>query len=529
MKSCPVIACLFAIVAAHPLSAATASRTVALSGQPAPGEPAGTVYRYINDPPTLNDAGQTAFRAALIQNGTDAGIGYFSERFGVANLAVDSRSLPANSEIALGKVDDVNAYVIEGVQAPGTPNGVTFHGVTNGLILRNDTGSAAFSAGLIGDTVNSSNDFGIWSDSVGSLSLVVREGDTAPGVSGAVFTNLGAPVFNDHGEVGFLAAISSTTSFLPVDGIWSGAAGNVNLFARYGMQAPGTDVGVSFLSFKNLDINSASRKAFQATLTGPGVTDANNTGLWSDGFGQLSLVARTGNHAPGTSTGVNFAVTDTAFLNAAGEALVVASVSGPGIVYGVNDSGLWMKASSDLHLVAMELTQAPGTTTGVKFRTFQEPAFNANGQIAFESLLTNVAAQRNGTYAPNPNVPLNDNNDFGIWATDINGALHLVARTGDLLEVAPSDFRTIRGLSFLGSTGNQDGIPSGFNDRGQLAFFAFFTDGSSGVFVSNVVAVPEPTTTTLLLLGMLGCGVRRNHARRQSTAFLCRLPDMQQT
>lgn len=96
MKSCPILACLFAAFATHHVSAATALRTVALSGQSAPGEPAGTVYRYINDPPALNDAGQTAFRAALIKNGTEAGIGYFSEGSGVAKLAVDSRSLTAS-------------------------------------------------------------------------------------------------------------------------------------------------------------------------------------------------------------------------------------------------------------------------------------------------------------------------------------------------------------------------------------------------------------------------------------------------
>ncbi len=71
--------------------------------------------------------------------------------------------------------------------------------------------------------------------------------------------------------------------------------------------------------------------------------------------------------------------------------------------------------------------------------------------------------------------------------------MQLIARTSDLLELAPGDFRTISFLGFVSGTGNSDGRPSGFNNLGQLAFLASFTDGSSGIFVSNLVAVPEPS------------------------------------
>ena len=83
---------------------------------------------------------------------------------------------------------------------------------------------------------------------------------------------------------------------------------------------------------------------------------------------------------------------------------------------------------------------------------------------------------------------MNSTNDLGIWATDPNGLLQLIARTGDEMEVAPSDFRTITSFSFRGGSGTEDGRASSFNDRGQLAFLAAFADGSAGVFVSNLVA-----------------------------------------
>jgi hypothetical protein len=97
-------------------------------------------------------------------------------------------------------------------------------------------------------------------------------------------------------------------------------------------------------------------------------------------------------------------------------------------------------------------------------------------------------------------------NNAGLWATDPSGATQLIARTGDALEVAPADFRTINGLSFVGisgsgsgSTGNSDGRRSAFNNFGQLAFAATFTDGTSGIFVSNRVAIPEPSLLWLLV------------------------------
>jgi hypothetical protein len=66
--------------------------------------------------------------------------------------------------------------------------------------------------------------------------------------------------------------------------------------------------------------------------------------------------------------------------------------------------------------------------------------------------------------------------------------LQLNIREGELFEVAPGDFRVVSGLSFAFGTGNSDGRPSGFNNVGQLAFWASFTDGSQGVLVSDAVA-----------------------------------------
>jgi len=97
------------------------------------------------------------------------------------------------------------------------------------------------------------------------------------------------------------------------------------------------------------------------------------------------------------------------------------------------------------------------------------------------------------------------------------GVVTLVVRMGDVLEVAPGDFRTVQGgtanFEFTCHTGGQDGRPSGFADDGRLGFHAQFTDGTSGLFVaSTVTAIPGDLdgdgmvgiTDFLMLLGLWG-------------------------
>ena len=59
------------------------------------------------------------------------------------------------------------------------------------------------------------------------------------------------------------------------------------------------------------------------------------------------------------------------------------------------------------------------------------------------------------------------------------------------LEIAPGEFRTVESLHYDFS----------FGDSGHLAFSAFLSGQPQGIFVSSLVAVPEPSS--LMLLGVL--------------------------
>ena len=131
-----------------------------------------------------------------------------------------------------------------------------------------------------------------------------------------------------------------------------------------------------------------------------------------------------------------------------------------------------------LRLVARAGDAAPGTSDGVVLSGFLRHstspsvcAINGEGQVAFKALIAG------------PGV--DSTNNQGIFATDLEGNLHLIARTGDTFDIGGDEYRTISFLGFVSGSGIEDGRRSAFNDAGELAFVAMFSDHSSGVFVAR--------------------------------------------
>ena len=94
----------------------------------------------------------------------------------------------------------------------------------------NAAGQVAFDASL--DIADSGRDHGIWVGLPGSLNLVVREGDPAPGTAGETFDSLVmGPSLNDSGEIAFFAKLRESGTY----GLWAAAAdGSLSLIARVG-------------------------------------------------------------------------------------------------------------------------------------------------------------------------------------------------------------------------------------------------------------------------------------------------------
>jgi hypothetical protein len=81
---------------------------------------------------------------------------------------------------------------------------------------------------------------------------------------------------------------------------------------------------------------------------------------------------------------------------------------------------------------------------------------------------------------------------------------------GGEIDGAAGGHRSTPRLSLRGNSGANSDQGSGFNDAGQVAFVASFTNGTSGVFVSDLAPTPEPGTVVLAAVctfAICYCGV----------------------
>ncbi|TWT85753.1 hypothetical protein Pla123a_05600 [Posidoniimonas polymericola] len=225
---------------------------------------------------------------------------------------------------------------------------------------------------------------------------------------------------------------------------------------------------------------------------------------WSPSSG-AELLARTGEVHE--DLGVTFVRISHAVVNGNDQtAFLARTIDGEGQW---SAQGLWLESPDGVLTAVVEQgADAPGAAA--QFLSVGDGiSVNRRGQIAFLGHL-----QGDG---------VTSDNSGGIWATDADGQLQLVARHGQTIDVSSDattpDLRVIDRLYFYtNSNGNspmsglEDGRASPFNEAGEIVFDARFTDGTTGVFVSRLVAVPEPSVTLLAgvaALAAAGGGRRR--------------------
>jgi hypothetical protein len=414
---------------------------------------------------------------------------------------------------ALSNVGDGQFRLLSPFRSPPSslPNHTSFNNLNAGdvPISFNDSGKIAFQALLAGNprfTFN--NKDSVWSDANGSLAMLALQGSAAVGGQpDSVYLNFNAgPTLNNLGQTAFSTQrFGYDPTIISQSGVWIGDAMSIRPVALGGQAAPGTSTGTLFRStgsdFGMPRINNHSQTAFFAFLDiGAGeVTEDNDSGIWLDDAGALELVVRKGSPTPGL-TDTNFNLIGENILNDAGQVAFTSILNNNG----VQRDSVWLADAGNLTLIAKAGDHAPGTHIGTEFLDFRQLNLNSNGQVLFEALLKREIAG------------VNSSNDRGIWALDPAGMLTLIAREGDQLDIEQGpgiDLRTIAELSFVGTTGNAEGRPSSFNNRGQFAFTARFTDGTSGVFLSNVTAIPEPATAILIAVMSLTFSISRSRKR----------------
>ena len=473
-------------------------RTVAYFGQSAPG---------LNQPfytfgaPVLNDAGRVAFVGSVNNGGTD---GLWSE-----GMATGAATL--------------SLVAAEGFNAPetdlGTGNGPARFVAFSELVL-NDAGRTAFHTTLTGTGVGPANGRAVFSQTGtgGALRKVARLGDPAPSFAGLsdVFTELRDTRLNDAGRVAIAGSAMSPGGSARGAAWWEDhTTGQLRALARQdasppGLTPPGTfntihtpalnDQGQALISaefspgailwssggkvFRSFEavpgttrewgtfdgtpaLNNAGRLAFVASSRTAGAGGSFTEGLWTGDAQAMREVYRPGTVAPGMGAGAVFSGGSllAPVISEKGDVAFRATVnttSGPvGTIYTARNGG------QTVELVVRAGQQAPGTPAGTVISSFpvgmEAPAFNARGTMAFIAGLAG------------PGVTMA--NDQALYAV-VDGLLRLIAREGDPIQVRPGVVRTVRGLSFLSDTGNQEGRPAALNEYDQLAFTAALNDAA---------------------------------------------------
>ena len=263
----------------------------------------------------------------------------------------------------------------------------------------NDSGEMVFSSYITGNLEwSSSNTVRVLHEvHNGNVSIIYKAGDPVPGVSGAEFDDFGDFDMNASGKLVFSASIhGESIDFTNNYGIWSDVSGNLALVARKGAQAPGAPVGAvfSYVSDKPV-VNDNGQIAFTASLENGagGVDNSNRYGIWYETDGRPELIVRTGDRAPGTPDGVVFsALSFLPEINRSGQICFMGSLTGPTTNY-LNDSGIWLydPASPEPLLVVREgdrVTLSTGESVTFSSLGSRSPASYSGGSDGRARILT---------------------------------------------------------------------------------------------------------------------------------------------
>ncbi len=178
--------------------------------------------------------------------------------------------------------------VREGDLVPG-PSGASFNAITGDAWAPSIGGNSWTRNGQVffasdlrgGDVVGTTNDRALFLGGVGTLAMVGRKGDAAPGTN-AAFSNWNSSnlLLNASGQVCLQGILTGGTSTTANDtGIWAGNPAALTLVLREGDALPGTGGSIAgSLNGTGLYYNDRGQALFNVTLSGGTVTGSS---LWS--------------------------------------------------------------------------------------------------------------------------------------------------------------------------------------------------------------------------------------------------------
>jgi hypothetical protein len=342
-------------------------RLVARTGDRAPGTPDGVRFGPLTAIHMFSDSGHVAFESQLVGAG------------------VDGDTLRG---IWSGPPGSLRLLAREGAPAPGMPAGVEYAQLQSSVKAMDARGRVGFIGRVRGPGIDTPNNNAAWLGSPGDVVLVARQGDQPPGLpAGVRFADRVEPYVSGSGNVAFDSQFTgsgiNTSNYA---GIFAGPPEAVQLVARLGQQAPGLPDGVPYQpSFGSPKVNDAGHVAFGGHANG-------QSAAWAGPPGALQLLAIGGAQAPGAPDGLNFYSLQQGgpYLAPAGDVVMVWELRSPTITS--NQYGLFTGHAGDLRLLARSGDAAPGATDGSTFlRFFPVNHMLSDGTLAFQGNLQGPA------------------------------------------------------------------------------------------------------------------------------------------
>lgn len=318
-----------------------------------------------------------------------------------------------------------------GDPVPGVPD-ATFRGVYVDTI---DASGNIFFAGLMqGPGIDGSNNNALFYGRPRHFELYLRERDPTPQFGEGVSTWFyGHCQMAQTGEIAFSAMLRGEDVPSSEDGvILAGTPENLRIVAQEGHTPPDVNDGNVYVGsfLTSVAMGRGGHVAFSAGLGAGGGSGSNNgRGLWSGRPDNPRLVARTGDHAPGTEPGVYFSLsylTPGWSVNRRGAFAFPAPIDGPG-VNETNNAGIWAGTHDDLALVMRIGDPAPVPENGAIFVGFPQYALiNGNDRVLFPEYVRGDG--------------IDATNNYGLWAGTAGGAIEPIARAGDPVPMLGADY-----------------------------------------------------------------------------------------
>lgn len=520
---------LFIILAALPVSAQVIYTTIAHTGEVVPNTGGLTSFRFSSS--VINNAGQVA-----------------------TDLLYD-RATPKHALTLFPAPGQYNPVAFQGNVAPGATDNATF-GPSFANITLNDIGQVHFK-NYIGSDFNKDETLFTTpnpeSEIALSMFLTARKGDPAPGLpAGTLYTRVGAenymipqPILGDGGQVAYISGLSGGgTTNSNLHALFAGSPAGPSLVVRQGDPTPAPGFNYSFDFGSNLNINPAGQIAFRSSvqsttgnIASGGVFLATPQSGGGYSIGKLAVARET---APGSALTYN--VFSAPSLNAAGDVAFMAEgkSNGPEDYLFVGKPG---KLLTVAHTGEPINGNGPTANAPLIAGTFSAPLLSTNGSVSFQTTLAGAdAASDTAVISGSPGklkviaregdpTPAGPGTFFGdlsptnrrlmtnghgqvafaagltgpgvipstsqaLFATDRAGQLMLIARYGQNYDFGAGAKTAGSWTTLYGSNGN-DGLPSAFNDFGQIIYNLTFDSGTASETSALVRAtIPLPGDAT---------------------------------